>query len=83
VINKGNVKQVVYYWFEQRGRHIANEYLMKWYLLLDSVQRNRSDGALVRVTSLIRTGESAEDADARIQAFIKASSSQLNQYIPE
>lgn len=83
VINKGNVKQVVYYWFEQRGRHIANEYLMKWYLLLDSVQRNRSDGALVRVTSLIRTGESAEDADARIQAFIKASSPQLNQYIPE
>lgn len=83
VINKGNVKQVVYYWFEQRGRHIANEYLMKWYLLLDSVQRNRSDGALVRVTSLIRTGESVEDADARIQAFINVSSPQLNQYIPE
>jgi exosortase D (VPLPA-CTERM-specific) len=83
IINKGNVKQVVYYWFEQRGRHIANEYLMKWYLLLDSIKRNRSDGALVRVTTLIRPNESVEQADQRIIQFLEVSAPKMNQYIPE
>lgn len=83
IINKGGVKQVVYYWFEQRGRHIANEYLMKWFLLQDSILRNRSDGALVRVTSLVTADETVEDADKRIQAFLNESALSLNRYIPE
>jgi len=83
IINKGNVKQVVYYWFEQRGRHIANEYLMKWYLLLDSVNRNRSDGALVRVTTPIKPSESTEEADKRIIEFLQVTAPKMNMYIPE
>lgn len=83
IINKGNVKQVVYYWFEQRGRHIANEYMMKWYLLLDSITRNRSDGALVRVTAMINPGETPEDVDQRIQAFLIASTTDLHRFVPE
>jgi len=83
VINKDNVKQVVYYWFEQRGRHIANEYLMKWYLLLDAIKRNRTDGALVRVTSMIRPNETPEDADKRIQSFLASTTTEMNRFIPE
>lgn len=83
VINKDGIRQVVYYWFEQRGRHIANEYLMKWYLLTDAIHKNRSDGALVRVTSVIRPEESAEDVDKRIQEFLKKSTFNLSKYVPE
>ncbi|WP_160255833.1 VPLPA-CTERM-specific exosortase XrtD [Methylotenera versatilis] len=83
VINKDNHRQVVYYWFEQRGRHIANEYYMKWYLLLDSIQRNRTDGALVRVTAYIRPSESIEAADKRIQAFLEKSIPLLDTYVPK
>ncbi|MES2579499.1 MAG: VPLPA-CTERM-specific exosortase XrtD [Pseudomonadota bacterium] len=83
VINKDNHRQVVYYWFEQRGRHIANEYYMKWYLLLDSIQRNRTDGALVRVTTYIRPSESIEVADKRIQEFLEKSVPLLDTYVPK
>ncbi len=83
IIDKAGQKQVVYYWFEQRGRHIANEYLMKWYLLLDSIQRNRTDGALVRITTLVRPDEPIEKADKRIETFLEVSLPKLQEYVPE
>lgn len=83
IINKGQYKQVVYYWFEQRGRHISNEYLMKWYLLVDAIQKNRSDGALVRITSMVKPNESVEQVDQRIQQFLEVSVHTLTDYVPE
>lgn len=83
VINKDNHRQVVYYWFEQRGRHIANEYYMKWYLLLDSMQKNRTDGALVRVTTYLNPSEPVENADKRIQQFLASGVPLLDEYVPQ
>ena len=82
MINKDNHRQVVYYWFEQRGRHIANEYLMKWYLLKDAIVRNRTDGALVRVTTYLRPSEDESAADTRIQSFLHESLPLLDGYVP-
>ena len=82
MINKDNHRQVVYYWFEQRGRHIANEYLMKWYLLKDAIERNRTDGALVRVTTYLRPNEDESAADVRIQSFLHESLPLLDSYVP-
>ncbi len=83
VINKDNHRQVVYYWFEQRGRHIANEYYMKWYLLKDAIQRNRTDGALVRVTTYLRPTENESAADERIQSFLHDTLPVLDGYVPK
>ena len=79
----GNHKKVFYYWFEQRGRHIANEYYMKWYLLFDSIKINRTDGALVRVTTYLKPNEPLEKADTRIQEFLQKSIPPLNSYVPK
>jgi len=81
-IAMGENKQLVYYWFQQRGRVITNEYLVKWYLLWDSLHKNRSDGALVRVTTFIPPGESWDSGDARLQAFLKDLGPMLEAYVP-
>ena len=65
IIGKGMARQLVYYWFEQRGRVISNEYLVKWHLLLDSLQTGRSDGAMVRVISPLPMGTRLQDLDNR------------------
>ncbi len=83
VIVKGEYKQVVYYWFQQRGRTITNEYLVKWYLLIDSIMENRSDGALVRLTTMSKPGEDLSEADKRIQSLINELYPTLNKYIPD
>ena len=70
VIERNSSKQLVYYWFVQRGRKVANEYWSKWYLFADAIAANRTDGALVRVTTPFAQGETENAADKRLQAFI-------------
>ncbi len=82
VIELGEHKQLVYYWFEERGRRIANEYRKKWNLLVDSILENRSDGALVRLTTPVMQGESIVDANARLQSFMQLVVPQLNGFVP-
>lgn len=83
IIRKGEYRQLVYYWFKQRDRNITNEFAVKWYLLLDALVRNRTDGALVRLTTLLKPGEDVEAGDARLQAFTQESLKHLNKYVPD
>lgn len=83
VISRDNVHQLVYYWFDQRGRSIANEYLMKWYLLEDAILRNRTDGALVRVVTPMRQGEEQGAADGRLIAFVRLAVPLLGPFLPK
>ena len=82
IIQKGDSRQLVYYWFQQRGRMITNEYLMKWYLFYDAISMNRTDGSLIRLVTNIGTAEDIEKADQRLQFFMKDLIPQLPAYIP-
>ncbi len=81
-IAKGDFRQVVYYWFQQRGRVMTNEYLVKWYLLWDAVTRRRTDGAMVRLTTQVRPGEAPEKADERLAAFAREVVPRLEAFVP-
>jgi exosortase D (VPLPA-CTERM-specific) len=83
VIEREHNKQVVYYWFDQRGRQISNEYWMKWYLLTDSITKNRTDGALVRVTTFLGNNDTLEAADERLAYFLQSAVPKLKLYVPE
>jgi EpsI family protein len=50
VIQNGDDKSLMIYWYQGRGRTVASEYWGKVYTVIDSVRLRRSDGALVRVT---------------------------------
>jgi len=82
-IQKGDNKQLVYYWFLQRGRVLTNEYLVKWYLFWDALSRNRTDGAMLRLITPINTTEPVDQADARIVAFAQAIAPRLSAFIPQ
>ena len=83
VIQMGDSKQLVYYWFQQRGRVVTNEYMVKWYIFKDAVVRNRTDGALVRLVIPVRPGENLADADRILAHFIKTLSTRLSEYVPD
>jgi len=82
IIEKGDSRQLVYYWFQQRGRSLTNEYLVKWYLFYDAITMNRTDGTLIRLVTSVKPGEDLEKADQRLQSFLKDISPQLPEYIP-
>jgi exosortase D (VPLPA-CTERM-specific) len=82
VIRRGEIKQLVYYWFQQRGRVITNEWLVKWYLFLDGLTKHRTDGALVRLTTSIGLEEEWGDGDKRLLDFAGKVVPLLDNYIP-
>lgn len=83
VISKGTIRQIVFYWFQQRGRVVTNEYKVKWYILVDSMTRNRTDGAMVRLVTPLRDGEAEADGDARLTKFAATMVPVLSSFIPE
>ena len=82
VIQKGLERQLVYYWSEQRGRRMADDWAAKLALLSDGITKGRSDGALVRLVTPIVAGEEEATADARLQAFMALILPDLGQYVP-
>ena len=82
VIKKGNVTALVYYWFQEQGRLLTNEYVVKWYLFWDGLTEHRTDGALMRLTTFIPTDEKIASADRSLRRFAKDVAPILPRYIP-
>jgi len=83
VIELGTQRQLVYYWFKQRDRELTNEYLVKWYIFVDALLRQRTDGALVRVITALQPGEDIALADRRLGEFANAARTQLRAFLPD
>ena len=82
LITKGDARQLVLYWFWAHDRGVASEYWAKYYLVKDAIRMNRSDGSLVRVTTPMYPGETADAAQQRLLPFITDIVPLLNSYIP-
>jgi len=82
VIAKGDSRQLVLYWYWAHDRGVASEYWAKFYLVADSMRMNRSDGALVRITTPMFSGETAEAAQQRLLPFAGDVAPLLDNYIP-
>jgi EpsI family protein len=57
LLQRGQERALVLYWYQGRGRIAANEYRVKLDLLRDAALRGRSDEALVRVIVPVRRSE--------------------------
>ncbi|HSL23611.1 MAG TPA: EpsI family protein [Vicinamibacterales bacterium] len=80
IIQKDLDRQVVLYWFQGRGRVVANEYANRAYLVFDSLRTRRSDGALVRVMAPVFQTTERSSTDAA--AFAAALYPRLSEVIP-
>jgi EpsI family protein len=80
VIQNGDYKSMMIYWYQGRGRNVASEYWGKVYTVFDSVRLRRSDGAMVRVTVPIGASEAAAEQTA--VEFASSASKVLPEYVP-
>ena len=83
IIEKGTSRQLVYYWFEQRGKRMTNDFAAKISVLVDSIRIGRSDGALVRVLTPVRPGETEAMAEARLNRMLGETLTRLPRFLPE
>jgi EpsI family protein len=66
LIAKGEARQLVYYWYQQQGRVIAEDWQKILFVGIDRALHGRTDGTLVRFTVPIRRdGEDGAEAEFR------------------
>ena len=82
LIRRGFEEQIVYYWFQERGRDLTETTIAKWYLLIDSITMHRTDGALVRIGTPVAITENQAAAEARLNNFLSLSYPILLPFIP-
>ena len=82
VMEKLGSRQLVYFWVPARGRILTNAYEMKLLNFWDALTRQRTDAALVRITTPISDSQSSEDAEKRLQSFAASFVPLLEEFIP-
>lgn len=84
VIRQGLDRELVLYWYQSHGRIVASEYWSKFYLIKDAMRLNRTDGAIVRVITLI-AGDAqgaGKQAEGTAMRFINLLLPRLNGFLP-
>lgn len=81
-IAKGNLRHLVYYWYQSRGRVIADDWKKILYVGFDHATKRRTDGSLVRFTVPLIPG-GAPHAEAAFRDFAPRVIAHLADYVPE
>jgi EpsI family protein len=80
VIQNGNQRALMIYWYQGRGHAVASEYWAKIHTVLDSVRLRRSDGALVRVMTPL--GNSAAESEKSAVELATEAAKELPAFVP-
>jgi EpsI family protein len=81
IVQNGDHRELLVYWYQGRGRAVASEYWGKIYTVVDSVRLRRSDAAMVRVMIPIRISE-PDTANAAADLSAKVATA-LPEFIPD
>jgi exosortase D (VPLPA-CTERM-specific) len=82
IINKDGVRQLVYFWYQGRGRNFTSEYAAKFYMVWDGIFRRRTDGALVRLVSPLGKDSDAGRERKTLDGFALHVADKLGEYLP-
>lgn len=81
VVQKGEQKSLILYWYQSRDRVVASEYAAKVYVVTDALRHNRTDTALVRVEVPIIEGKDQIATDTAVE-FVKTFFKTLCGFLP-
>lgn len=81
LIQKDRQMQVVIYWFDAQGAIVAGEFDAKIQMVRSAIFRNRTDGALVRVSSPV--SGTVQDTTDRMVQYIQTLYPVLREYLPD
>jgi EpsI family protein len=81
LIQKERRQQVVLYWYHSQGKAISGELAAKVEMVRSAITRNRTDGALVRVSAPV-VGSAAATTDS-LARYVQALYPILAEYLPD
>jgi EpsI family protein len=81
LIQKDHYQQLVLYWYQSQGQAVANEIDAKLQLVRNAIFRNRTDGALIRISSPVY-GNVQETLERQVE-YIQAMYPRLGEFLPD
>jgi EpsI family protein len=81
LVQKGDSKSIVLYWYQSRDRVVASEYWAKFYVIADALRYNRTDTALVRIVVPV-TNNDIDSATQSATEFAQTVFMPLRQQLP-
>jgi EpsI family protein len=81
LVQKDRQMQVVIYWFLAQGDVVAGELEAKIAMVRNAVLRNRTDGAIIRLSSPVY--DSASETTAELVRYVQLLYPMLHDYLPE
>ncbi|MDD3579947.1 MAG: VPLPA-CTERM-specific exosortase XrtD [Desulfobacca sp.] len=81
LVEKMGTKLIVFYWYMQRGRWLTSEYLNKFYMAYDGFLHRRTDGALIRLSTIAHPDLKA--GEERLASFAQLLAPELHKFIPD
>lgn len=81
VIEHGQDRELVLYWYQSRDRVVADEFKAKFWVVADAIRLNRTDTALVRVIAPMANNQ-VEPATRVAVGFVQALFGTLRHYLP-
>lgn len=82
VLQKGEERVLVYYWFTHMGQAIPSNAGAKISVLTKGILSERLDGAIMRITSPIRPDFPEEAAEAHMADLLRAALPKMERFIP-
>lgn len=81
LIQKDAAQQLVLYWYQSQGRTIAGEIAARVEMVKSSILRNRTDGALVRVSAFV--DGTVPQTEATLVRYVQALYPMLGEHLPD
>ncbi len=81
LVERQGFKNVVFYWYLQRGRWYASEYPKYLFMGIDGLLKRRNDGAIVRLITPVETD--VKEAQERLTRFSQSLIPVLHKFIPD
>lgn len=82
IVQKGDSRSLVLYWYQSRDRVVASEYEAKFFVVADALRYNRTDTALVRVIVPLANEASRDQAEKAARDFIRSFYVPLRTHFP-
>ncbi|HQZ83504.1 MAG TPA: EpsI family protein [Pyrinomonadaceae bacterium] len=80
-VENGSYREVMIYWYQGRGRTAASEYTDKLHSVLDSIFKQRTDGAMVRV--MVNVGDDESSAVEAAKDLSAKVADDLDAFVPK
>ena len=83
VVQQGNNRQIMIYWYQGRGRTNTSEYSDKLFTVIDSIRTGRTDGSIVRVLTPVYSDTTDSEAREAARRFAGSVYEALPPFIPD